>query len=224
MQNNLFLPNHKMDKNKQLDTLFKKWKLSKSYPHFIKDGIIDENMFESLDQKILFISKEANMKKYDDDNDFRVWWKDEHEKTFSIRVAQWAYGILHNFPEFESISYEKQRVALKSISFMDVKKLGGGNRSNKKDILKYVTQDLEFIKKQIDIIDPDIIVSSIDTKPNKVIFGEDFKKTGYHVNYLQEDGRLIIDFYHPSAQAGASMGYVLLEKVFKVIHSKKREA
>jgi hypothetical protein len=51
-----------MKKNEQLDSLFDDWK--QHYPdykdNFIKDGIVDEDLYDRESPKLLFIAKEAN--------------------------------------------------------------------------------------------------------------------------------------------------------------------
>jgi hypothetical protein len=205
-----------MNKNDQLDQLFQKWKSINNYQRFKSDGIIDEDLFIKAKKKILFIGKEANDPD-GEDGDFRKWWNEEMTGGFSIRIGEWAYGILNDFPVFETIKRNQKWEALRSVSFMDVKKPAGGSSSIESEIIEYIKKDMDFIKEEIEIIDPEIIISFIGSKGNQLIFGEDWNTTGYHVNYLKSEKRLVIDFYHPSNQGGSTMNYVLLEKIIKII-------
>jgi len=151
------------------------------------------------------------------DWDFREWWNEEFKLVFSLRIGEWAYGILNKFPPFSLIKRDEKWNTLKSIAFMNVKKTGGGGRSDYDEIQEYIKDDLYFIRKEIEIIDPEIIISSIGIEANKKIFEGEWEDTNYCVYYLKTDNRTVIDYYHPSSQGGAPMGYVLLQKVLEII-------
>ena len=144
------------NKNQRLDKLFEDWRNRyKKADNFVKDGIINEALFESASQKILFITKEPNDPKHEG-TDFREWWKKEVFYGFSYRIAEWAYGILNRFPPYDKIwTNNDASIALKSIqsiAFMNVKKSGGGGSSKEREINDYIKRDKKFIYNEIDII------------------------------------------------------------------------
>ena len=96
-------------KTEQLNQLFDDWELAipEYKEKFVRDGIINERLFQTAPKKILFIMKEPNNPSQNP-GDFREWWKDRIEYTFSYRIAEWSYGLLNNFPKFDDI-WEKRR-------------------------------------------------------------------------------------------------------------------
>ena len=212
-------------KNLRLNTLFNKWK--KQYPdseNFVKDGIIDEELFDQSPQKILFITKEPNDPKQKG-KDYRIWWNEEIYFKFSYRIAEWTYGIHNDFPPYDRIWPDNEdeiaHKSLKSIAFMNVKKSGEGGASEEKEINKYVNRDIEYIHKQIDIIDPKVIIIGMSWASTvNLLFPEvDWKQSGYGIEIGRYNGSKVIDFYHPSSRNGPSASYSLLQNVVGVFHS-----
>ena len=159
--------------NDQLKKLFLKWESrdihkknhDKGKP-FVYDGAIDEGKWEGASPKILFLLKEAHgdggkgkkeswslCKLIREDwkrPGFLLWWN----------VGRWAYGIQHTtkdciprFPEDKAAAK-----ALFEIAFVNIKKSGGLKSSDSDDLEKYVESDGDLIKKQIELINPDIII------------------------------------------------------------------
>lgn len=224
-----------MNKNQQLNELFKKWKNHSKHTKFFNDGIINESKFDNTEPKILFIAKEANDSSKDNsgkDEDYRDWWSNEEDALydrFTYRVIEWAYGMLNCFPDYDTIwkkvddTYPNEMNALASIAFMNVKKSGGGSSSKEKDINEYLDHHHELILEQIQIIEPTIILQGLtwESTVNKLYQkGKmEWKATGHGIDvgrftYKNIDTK-VLDFYHPSSQGSAVALYYLLEKVFK---------
>lgn len=206
-------------KTQQLDQLFAKWIAARpEYKGFKKDGIINEAYFK--DPRILFICKEPNDPSLSE-GDYRVWWNDEMSYAFSRRIGEWAYGIMHNFPKWNSYTDNDSHHALKSIAFMNVKKTGGARTTNHTEIKEYIQRDYDFIREEIAIINPSIIVCSLGlseiTRMALPVI-TDWVDTGYEVAYSKSGSRIVVDFYHPSILAPGVMSYVLLEKVFGILN------
>lgn len=221
-----------MNQTEQLNELFTKWEQSKpEYKgFFIRDGIIDEDSWNAPgNRKILFIAKEANSMGEDhstwnpEDRDFRNWWKRPIKYAFSYRVAEWAYGLMNDFPQFDNI-YDNENWSefysktLRSIAFMDVKKTAGSGRADNGIILKHIHDDLSFIHEQIEIIKPQLIVSSlVDYDLVNALFGTgekiEMKKSGYLRCVFSWKGIRVIDFYHPSGQSSPAASYSLLQNI-----------
>lgn len=212
------------NKNQRLNKLFEDWRNRyKKADNFVKDGIINEALFESTSQKILFITKEPNDPKQEG-TDFREWWKKEVFYGFSYRIAEWAFGILNNFPPYDEIwpkqngKYDDSKglEAIQSIAFMNIKKSGGVGIANNVTIGDHIEKYKDLIKKQISIIDPDIIVLGLSwTAKSKLIFpGIKWIKSGYGIPVAKYDTYTVIDFYHPSARNGLAASYCLLKCIF----------
>lgn len=208
-----------MIKTKKLNRLFEKWEkdYSQYRGKFKKDGIIDEAKYSTTTPKILFIAKEGN----DVDQapgDFRNWWLTDGIKySFSHRLSEWAYGILNNFPPLESITYDQKYQALLSVSFMNVKKSGGGSKSSISEIAKHIEENKERLTTEINIIQPEIIIGSLTNSSLwKILFGEiSLINSGYDIYIFMWNGIKIVDYYHPSNRYPRAMNYALLKEVIK---------
>ncbi len=202
--------------NKELNVLFSDWK--KKYPKykdkFISDGIIDELEYNRANKKILFIAKEANSPNQSE-GDFRTWWPEGVRDNFSYRLCEWTYGILNDFPPMNRIESDKATY-IKKIAFMNLKKIGGGNTVNYKTLTQVVAQEAPFIKKQIDIINPNVIVGGIGEQKywEDIFSGIQFVDSGYNIKIAKYDEYKIIHFYHPSYRVPMAMSYALLGSVF----------
>lgn len=212
-----------MTKTDQLNRLFTRWK--KEVPlfqteHFYTDGIINEKAFEQnpAGKKILFIAKEPNAGKWDQDGSrsFLDEWNGEQPPAypFAQRLSEWAFGIIHDFPPYESI--ENKLSYLKRIAFMNVKKSGGGAFTDNKEMYRIVKPQCPFILKEVDIIQPDIIVAGISFADDLIedIFGKvEFVSSGYNVGIGRYKAAKVINFYHPSGRNVAAAMYCLLQQV-----------
>jgi hypothetical protein len=207
-------------KTEQLNFLFQKWEeqVPEYIGHFVKDGIIDEELFRNTNPKILFITKEPNNPKKDA-HDFRVWWNTELKYAFSLRTSEWTYGILNRFPPYDIIKRsDKDRFeAIHKIAFMNVKKIGGGSLSEYENIINSVKQDFIFIHKEIEIIDPDIIILGLSWKEVRTEVFPDLKdkwqESGYDIAIARFNKAKVIDFYHPSSRNAPAASYSLLQNV-----------
>lgn len=215
-------------KNDQLNSLFEEWEAKKRPNVFCRDGIIDEREYEKQSRKVLFIAKEANGTDHEegDEHDFRKEWRyGKPEYRVAKRVAEWSYGILKDFPNYDSVVNPLDMSYLQKVAYMNLKKIPGGNRTNNKEFIGCVENDIDFIKKQIAIIAPNIIM--LCTSRNRVLrsklFGDDnWKETGYLIEYAIKEGVLIIDFYHLAAQGSIVAYYSLLQKVFEMIRRNEK--
>jgi hypothetical protein len=207
-----------MNKNEKLDQLFTEWQnfYTPYQERFIKDGIINEDIYDETTLKILLIAKEAN------DNtatltDFRIHWNNVFNYRFDHRIAELVYGIQNNFPPFDDIgknvtNYQK---ALKSMAFMDVKKSPVNSKCDDKELLENIKQNLHFIHREIEIINPDIIISCLVKRELvEAVFKEPgYQKTGYERCVFEWNGSKVIDFYHPSGQSVPAGMYSLMQNI-----------
>jgi len=155
-----------------------------------------------------------------DTGDYRNWWKETIKYIFSIRIGEWSYGILNEFPEYTTFykSRELKHSAILQIAFMNVKKVGGKGTSNLNTILQYVQKNLYLIKKEIKIIDPQIVILglSFSGKLRDMIFSEAKWKYGKGIRFTRFENMRIIDFYHPSARNKTSEElYYLLRDIIQ---------
>ena len=131
---------------------------------FTYDGIINPFEYAKQDTKYLFISKESNIKNKNDPCPFRAdgdifWLRDvcfhkQKPKIFSNRLAMFANAIYSL--DFEHVN--KCHDILNKVAFMNLNKRGGLSGSKGKTITEYTKKYAGFIKREIDMIKPDIII------------------------------------------------------------------
>ncbi|GFE58723.1 hypothetical protein [Geobacter sp. AOG1] len=150
----------------EMEALFAEWKklVMNEADHFVEDGIIYPEMWSQARKKILFILKETNdykgsiSKLIHDASTIRpksgLWGS----PTFH-NIGRWAYGLL-NYPQsvgaYKAANNNRKKSVL-SCSFINLKKTTGG-RTATKTVDESAQKYSKFIRRQIEIIDPEIIV------------------------------------------------------------------
>lgn len=188
------------------DNLFSEWKIKR--PDLIPDGIIDEPSYNTCPVKVLYILKEVNGGKDWDLRDFI--YSGGRARTWN-NIARWQYAIENytkevSFSEVQSISVDFRRKMLKKIAVINLKKESGGSFSNLKQIWAYSCEDKEFIKKQIKLCNPDIIICC---------------GTGWIVKELkltdliENNNLVLIDFNHPQAMLKAENQFLKLIEILQ---------
>lgn len=148
------------------DDLLKNWE-SQLRP-FNRDGIISPAHWDTAALKVLFVLKEANHKNKDQAMDVvasirracdvstSVWWR----KHVLRRVGRWAYGLVHysgQVPAFKDARYHGAK-SIPGIAYINMKKSPGGASTNSKRFDAHVRQFAPFIRRQIELIKPDVVV------------------------------------------------------------------
>lgn len=168
--------------NKAINKLFSDWitehkndeKVEKD--SFWCDGIIDFNSYSNAKLKILFIAKEANAENQEASSEHSCldWYNnliypENYTRRYPDRarmrekIGRMAYYLLKMSSK---ISEEKRRTptqeeyieALKSIAIMNINKRGGNSSANYDRLKEYIEDYGEYIKTEIEKIEPNIIV------------------------------------------------------------------
>ena len=209
----------------QLNSLFNEWEqtVSEYKGKFVRDGIVNENLYQIASTKILFITKEPNNPN-EEAGDFREWWRDKIKYAFSCRLEEWSYGLLNNFPEYDEVWKEKRtHNAIQQIAFMNIKKSGGGGNSELNRMMEHLKMNFDFLQREIEIIDPDIIITG--TTWNKLrngLFPEiKWQNSGYDIAIGRYKKAKVIDYYHPSSRTPPAASYSLLQNIFSSDKFKK---
>lgn len=206
------------NKTQQLNQLFDEWEqtVSEYQGKFVRDGIINEQFYETASPKILFITKEPNNPKQEA-GDFREWWKEEIAHSFSYRLSEWSYGLLNNFPQYDDIRTKKDSAlkAIQSIAFMNIKKSGGAGNSDYERMVEHVKMNFNFLHRQIDIISPDIIITGTSWNELRDGLFPNIKwaKSGYDILIGKHNKAKVIDYYHPSSRTAPAASYSLLQNI-----------
>ena len=148
------------------EELLSKW-MSKYSPNenFIKDGIVNISYWDRAPDKILFFLKELNMapgswsatRPPEIQRDFRKTVDEHPWKT----VGQWAYGILNRRTMkafYEANQEDNYSSACRSVAIVNLKKIAGDNSSRPREIIEYAIRNAEFLREQIELISPNIVV------------------------------------------------------------------
>lgn len=147
-----------MLKEKELE-LFSRWKAERGYKEFISDGILDETEWSKQEYKILFVLKEANWENGNVDLcEFLLsecspsYWK-----TWN-NVARWTKALLvqGEYPRY--LSKSDKSYWLRKVAAINLKKVGGNAVAEDKIIREYAEKDKAYLKEQIELYSPDIIV------------------------------------------------------------------
>ena len=184
--------------------------LADSENFIIKDGIIDPELYSRQKPKILFIAKEHNFINRDEhpngyEGDYRHWWKNYLNYTFSHRISEWSFGVANDFDTaYEQMSREQKMNALRSIAFINVKKTGGGSYSNPDTILSYIKASRDLLQQQIIDIDPDLVICCFrhDCYVERLLEVSMKRVSSNHYSLGTWQSKRIINFYHPSSRKG----------------------
>lgn len=185
-----------MGKTEKLNELFEKWKkehekeldisdknnqsiipsLKISKDSFTYDGFV----FDEKDNTVLYMLAESNLEGKIKDNE-TFWLKSVYKirnnnLKITKRIEQMQEYLCNKIPE----------LSMKDISYMNINKRGGFAECNKQTLYNYYNKYKENILKEIEIINPSVIVFCAG---NKAIY-DDLKE---NVNC-----KYIIDMYHPS--------------------------
>ena len=161
-----------MSKKEELAKLFEQWRSEISAECFIRDGIVQEENFDKSAIKVLFVLKESP----EEPGQGKGWCladlmrkvarREESHSNFGGKLALWSYSLLNGLPHWEDVKKKwedpsKQREVLQSllqIAVMNTKKVPGGKSSEDEKLKTVLEHEGEWIKKEVQIIAPDVVV------------------------------------------------------------------
>lgn len=198
-----------------MEGLFEEWKKRDIHCGrlFISDGANDEKLWIESDFKVLFLLKEA----YDSNKIDGTWHlpsliqrKKATGRTFKP-IGQWAYGIKkirtnNNIEDFLDNGKEIND-ALMSSAIINIKKSQGKKSSNEKDLIKYVESDWDLIEKQINLLNPNIIVCG---KTWHLIRKNLEHKEKVSDRVYKSGDLIFVDYWHPANRSSNIMNYYSL--------------
>lgn len=236
-----------MNKTKQLDDLFAKWeeklKNSKNVELynkcFIKDGIVDCDVFEKQDKKILFISNEANVgenfdcKNCDARRDFGDYKNRKKDEYYNSEIKKWQsskgkmrervcclYQVVINDFSNRNTPYN----VAENFAFMNLNKTGGEAQIKEK-IFAFFEEYKDEIKKEIDIISPDIIIwlgcNTFDKLRADLGVKED--KRGYYYNDIPVVRMWHTSYYRSKCEGFGKFDNKIIDKLSKKLYDELKK-
>lgn len=202
------------DYQKSQAELFARWKQARpEYDNesegkrFSLDGIQNYDAWKNSIPKILFLLKE-NRAAADDWEPCQGINRDAN--PFSINITRWRQLIMDSYlKDSKEPSYLRLELpeSVNDIAIIEVKKVNEGKGSSSyNDIRNYARKDRDFIKEQIELINPDIILCcSTGDFYSDDIYGDEQWEHLVHdsrCDCYKHGNRLVIDFFHPSTRSG----------------------
>lgn len=195
----------------------------KGWINFISDGAVNPDIYEQSQPKIVFFLKEAYSKSNDGGWNLTDWLNNGAMTRMWGTVAEWTYGLRNTtateIPSKPHLSSEEKTTLLKSIGIVNVKKSNGNVSSDYTDLLQYAATDCEYLKKELDILTPDIIICGNNSSLLRLLYGakiQDGKVSSDGIidaEFMRENGyafvdnKIIIDYYHPANQYPTMLNY-----------------
>lgn len=206
-------------KTQQLDDLFKGWKstyeLSEA-ARFSEDGILNEEMWDGAKLKVLFVLKERAK----ETDDFRKvaydkpWWEIGYMNYFLQNTTKTYIPDFRDIKQNESEIYRYERMS----AILNLKKVMGGSTSIYGQIYDYAERDKDNIKREINIIEPDVMVFGGTFEIFKLVFKLGNAELADRVYKNPMFGNAImIDHVHPSQRTRKDMIYYTLSVYYQKI-------
>ncbi len=207
--------------DKQLKDLMAEWKQSiPKNETFSSDGIVDLLSWQKADKKILVLLKETNDYSGSITDLIREVVKKEKSSgefwgamTFHT-VGKWLYGLekLEKgiYPTLKEAKKHRKK-SLLNCAYMNLKKSTGGSSTSFKQLEKATIRDKDFIRKEIEIIQPKIVIcGGTYGLVKKHIFPE-LERVSPRIHKFNDI--IFINAYHPAYRR--VKGQVLYDVVMK---------
>ena len=208
------------------DTLFEEWRNKANHQNqpFIDDGIINPAVWFTTDPstpKILLVLKEAYNGPY---SLTRELSKDGPWSAMWNRVAEWSYGLLNynsstkECSDYKVLSHKEANEYLNHIAVMNLKKSKGMKGSADGSFVQYAADDIELLRKQYHLINPDIIIYGYTFDAANGIHNlSEVKKRSpcSHWYYKDSSNKIHIDFFHPANHTSALLQYYGLMGIYR---------
>lgn len=195
-------------------------KYKKRTTPFFEDGVICQDKYNG----ILFFLKEA----YDENStelsrslvtdlqSYEPWGMWHH-------VAEWAYGLTHTtkngIPKFKSLTNQEKRDAIDSIAVINIKKVDGNPTSNDADITKHAEENKISLLREIEIVQPRIIVCGGTMKYLEKILGTKRNSICDNWYYWFDIGNskdvLVLDYCHPAFRSYSLLYYYGIVNIYQ---------
>jgi|GEM_PF-437772 len=149
--------------------LFDEW--AKHYPNgFFHDGVPNPERYLKTKTKCIFVLREANFAGEQKHYELRKELRENPQAFWRQKVVPWCYGLAESnrSSDWESLwlrAREARKDHAKCIEFLSmfgyiqIKKSPGGSTAKREELEAAAQRDRDFIRRQIAIYHPDIIVA-----------------------------------------------------------------
>ena len=186
--------------------LFDEWRphVEAEAGHFVEDGIVCKESWRIAKRKVLFLLKEPNgykgeqgalnelLRKAAAPNSTNSMWD---RPTFH-NVGRWTHGLLNysgEVPDYDEAN-RACKTAVLGCAYINIKKSSGGARATK-EVEVHADKYAEFLKRQVALIQPDIVVCGGTYKLLKKHVYPGLSRVSKRVH--QFENRIFINAYHP---------------------------
>ena len=217
-----------------MESLFRAWKnkapageIDHGKNVFIRDGVVCPNRWFSQKVRPLFLLKEA----YHGTGDWdlikeHLLTKENIGKHITWkRISQWTRGLLHTSSTYlcpfadEAAMHRFGNEQLRQIAVVNVKKSNGVNGSEQDMLLQYAAYDRVELRREIELIDPTVIVCGYTMSSLDLIMGYNIKKQKnqnfYYFIRLNNHDVIVLDYYHPSNHYPDILNYYGLMGIYQ---------
>lgn len=218
--------------SKELKNLMDQWRLGPNHIGFVfnYDGIVNEEFWNNeKNKKILFFLKEAYHSKesearYKEENNSSYFLTEELNsyKPWKMwkKVAVWTAAI-NNTDSNGTLKYSETAIRnaeqdlIKSIAVVNVKKSHGTNTSNYENLVEYADRDKEYIKTEIELIKPKVILCGNNCSLLRKAYPEMNLNELNEDHYLIFNDTIILDYYHPANQYPNFVNYYAVAGIYQ---------
>lgn len=192
---------------------------------FTIDGFVDEDCWKKQKVKVLYLLREANGRNADGGE---VCEKGEFWFKNQVLGKKAPTGTL--FKRIRMMQRilvgDNEAEQLKGVAYMNVNKRGGGSSVDWTRLIRYAKEYKDFIKREIEIINPDVIVCGgtywLLLSQIYGIKDEKWDARQEMFNYL--DGKIkVYNMWHPSARFSDDKYRSRFESIHKMINSPEKE-
>lgn len=211
---------HPEDLLRQENKLFDVW--LNQVEGFIPDGCANPYKYCCAPVKLLFVLKEVNGGK---NWDLRTFMKNGARKRTWNVVARWTENIfnLNNnylWHDFLDGNDDRRNRMLSQICAINLKKTPGKFVANSNEIKDAVVYNKAFLKKQLELYKPDIIILCGTEEFYKILIENQpqWKMTSRGIwYYIDKNDTIVIDYLHPEARTKACLlHYGLIDAIREI--------
>lgn len=143
------------------EALFAPW--AARHPGFVRDGVVDENVYAAQVRKVLFLLKEVNCTKGGGWDLREFLGKNNGRGATWNNITRWARVIqaYPNVPAWKAVNHitpEFRAETLKTIAAMNLKKVPGGGSCDGDALWRVAQEDAVDLRAQLALYRPDVVV------------------------------------------------------------------